>query len=312
MSSSSARRTSRSASSTRGRGGGHAGRAVGEVAGHVVAQAGEPGGIPRRPAGLGDERVGRRDGGVLEQRGDAPVGRDGERQPRRPGSVPPARGARGTGCRAAAAGACRPTSPPPAPPASRTSARRRCRPRRRAPDRRAPSRRCPAARRCAAARRASTPAGRCARAPPWRRPARRAGAAPPGARSASRSSPSATTRPASSSTLKRMRRWAGSRPASKASGRHAHAAQRLERARDLVGQPAAARLQPRHHGGGDVRHRHERAPQLLRQRADQRGHELRPRNAGTFQSKPAARSCGSAVSGTWTVTPSWSAPGSKR
>ena len=36
------------------------------------------------------------------------------------------------------------------------------------------------------------------------------------------------------------------------------------------------------------------------------------RNAGTSQSKPASRSCGSTFSGTCTVTPSCSAPGSKR
>ena len=37
-----------------------------------------------------------------------------------------------------------------------------------------------------------------------------------------------------------------------------------------------------------------------------------PRSAGTSQSKPSARSRGRTLSGTWTVTPSCSLPGSKR
>ena len=58
--------------------------------------------------------------------------------------------------------------------------------------------------------------------------------------------------------------------------RDAHAAQPFELARERVEQRLAPGLHALERLRGHVGHRHERAPQLLGQRADQRGDELEP------------------------------------
>ena len=58
--------------------------------------------------------------------------------------------------------------------------------------------------------------------------------------------------------------------------RHAHAADLLQPAGEHVEQRPAARLDVVVQRPGGLRHRHERAPELLRQGADQRGDELEP------------------------------------
>ena len=73
--------------------------------------------------------------------------------------------------------------------------------------------------------------------------------------------------------------------------RDAHAAQPLELARERVEQRLAARLEPLEHRRRHLGHGHERPAQLLRQRADQRGDELRraaPARASRTRSARAA------------------------
>ena len=240
------------------------------------AQPREPGLVPRGAARLGHQRLERGDGRVLQHRPRARVRRARQRELRRVAEPALHVADRRRARRARSACACRRASPRAGPPASRARARRPRRPRRRAPDSRAPPGRCRAARRPSAASRSSTRAGRGARAARRRAASSSRSRGRACSRSASRSSPSATSAPRSSSTRKRIRRCGGSRATSNALARDAHAAQPLELARERVEQRLAARLEPLEHRRRHLRHRHERPAQLLRQRADQRGDELRP------------------------------------
>ena len=118
--------------------------------------------------------------------------------------------------------------------------------------------------------------------------------------------------PSSSSTAEASSAGAaGSRGEVPGVRRDAHAALRLELARPAPSSSgprrgSQARRAPRAATSG---HRHERAAQLLGQRAQQRGDELARAAPARATRSPSARSCGSACSGTWTVTPSCAAPG---
>ena len=146
----------------------------------------------------------------------------------------------------------------------------------------------------AAACRSSTPSA------PWRSSAAaaaRSSARSRGrtaSRSASRSLPSASTPPLVVLDAERhaqVRRQPRRGP-SAAAGRARRAAPRAARASaSSSGAPRAARSAVEHARGDGLGHGHERAPQLLRQRADQRRHELLAAAPGTSQSKPSGRSC---------------------
>ena len=197
--------------------------------------------------------------------------------------------------------------------ASRARARRPSRPRRRAPDRRARRRRCPAARPRAAAPRASH--ARMPRALEAARRRRQLGAQ---AR-AHRARAARRGRGPRRARCRRRPRPRSSCAGARAGDRVSHASRgtRTPRARSISRATASSSgprrgRRPRDDLGGDLGDRHQRAAQVLGQRADQRGDELlAERRARASRSRRGAAAAAPSAARA-TVTPSRSLPGSKR
>ena len=247
---------------------------VGQLAGHVVPQAPEGHRVPRRPAGLVEERVDRGRRRVLEHGRGARVRRAGQRElraERQP--VLHEADRRGHREREQTAGAR----------AHRLGLRGGRVEQRHADGvalvdqgrvRAHAAARCRAGRPRAGASRAPTRAARGARAPARRPPARARRRGRSCSRSASRSGPSASALPSSSSTRKVIRRCGGSAARSHVPGGDADAARALERRREDLEQRPAARRRAREEPRGRVGDRDERAAQVLGQGAQQGDREL--------------------------------------
>ena len=264
--------------------------------------------VPRRPAGLVDERVDRGVPRVLEVRAA------GERERRGRPRAGPARRAAARDARARAGAACRRAWPRPAPRACRGPRRRPSRPRRRAPDTRAPPRPVPgSAIGLRAARQALLrPHPAALQAGGGRRQLRPQPRADLVAQRVQVAPGGEDLVVGRLRSAKRIRRWSGSSDRSHASGgtrtpRSSASARvdvleqgRAAAARGARAPPRRPRASARAAGAGPSAGTRSSAVSSSR------------RSAGTSHSKRSDRTVPSARSGTCAVTPSSGAPGSKR